>query len=101
MPASISFNLIALMRREALVMAICCTNSTVAHVPFSQPYRAARRAAQRAANLGGSVTSSNALANRMLRRVADIDKSLPPTGPLRPANVVQSVEDAVAMIMIY
>ncbi len=40
------------------------------------------------------------LADRMLRRIADIGKALPPEAA-RPGNVVESVEDAVAMIMIY
>jgi S1-C subfamily serine protease len=40
-------------------------------------------------------------AERLLRRVADIDASLAKDTPSRSANVVQSVEDAVAMIMIY
>ena len=71
-------------RREALVMTVCCTNGIAPHVPFSQPYRAARRAAQRAASLGGSVTSSNALANRMLHRAgADLSMLITetPQGP--------------------
>jgi glycogen debranching enzyme len=54
--------------RLALIMTVCCSDSAPSKKTFSQPYRAARRAAQRAANLGGSVTSSNALANRMLHR---------------------------------
>jgi glycogen debranching enzyme len=70
--------------RESLVMTVCCTNGAAPHVPFSQPYRAARRAAQRAASLGGSVTSSNALANRMLHRAgADLSMLITetPQGP--------------------
>ena len=71
-------------RREALVMTVCCTNGIAPHLPFSQPYRAARRAARRAASLGGSVTSSNALANRMLHRAgADLSMLITetPQGP--------------------
>ena len=61
----------------SLVMTVRCTNSTMPRelVPeaFSEPYRAARRSAARAISLGGSVTSSNALADRMLQRAsADI-----------------------------
>ena len=40
------------------------------------------------------------LADRMLQRVADLQKALPKEA-LRPGKVVESVEDAVAMIMIY
>jgi glycogen debranching enzyme len=54
--------------RKALVMTACCTHRESCGLNFSEPYRAARRAAQRAASLGGTVSSSNALANRMLHR---------------------------------
>jgi glycogen debranching enzyme len=72
----------------ALVMTVRCTDSSVPRVPemapFSEPYRAARRGAQRLADLRCSVTSSNALANRMLAR-ASADLSMlvteTPQGP--------------------
>jgi len=54
--------------QKALVMTVCCVPEEDCSRNFSEPYRAARRSAQRAASLGGSVTSSNALANRMLHR---------------------------------
>lgn len=52
----------------SIVLSIRCAAAESAPEPFSQPYRAARRAAQIASKLGGAVTSSNALANRMLHR---------------------------------
>jgi len=52
----------------SIVLSIRCAATEGAPEPFSQPYRAARRAAQIASRLGGTVTSSNALANRMLHR---------------------------------
>jgi glycogen debranching enzyme len=70
--------------RMAIIMTVCCTDDNSESVPFSKPYRAARRAAQRAANLGGTVTSSNALANRMLHRAgADLSMLITetPQGP--------------------
>jgi len=52
----------------SIVLSIRCAVAKGVPEPFSQPYRAARRAAQIASRLGGTVTSSNALANRMLHR---------------------------------
>jgi glycogen debranching enzyme len=52
----------------SIVLSIRCAVADAVPEPFSQPYRAARRAAQIASKLGGTVTSSNALANRMLHR---------------------------------
>ena len=58
----------------SVIMTVRCTNSTMPREPvleaFSEPYRAARRSAARAISLGGSVTSSNALADRMLQRAS-------------------------------
>ena len=54
--------------KVSVIMTVSCVTGAVSRRPFSEPYRAARRAAQRAASLGGSVTSTNALANRMLHR---------------------------------
>ena len=70
--------------RQALIITVCCTAGESAPAPFSEPYRAARRAAQRASSLGGGVTSSNALANRMLHRAgADLSMLITetPQGP--------------------
>ncbi len=68
----------------SIVLTIRCAVAEEAPEPFSQPYRAARRAAQMASRLGGSITSSNALANRMLHR-AGADLSMltteTPDGP--------------------
>ena len=54
-------------------------------MPFSEPYRAARRAAQQAPpTWAATVTSSNALANRMLHRAgADLSMLITetPDGP--------------------
>lgn len=54
--------------QRAIVLTVCCGTSDAQAGNFSEPYRAARRAAQKAAQLGGTVTSVNALANRMLHR---------------------------------
>ena len=56
--------------QRAIVVTVRCKVSDHQTVNFSQPYRAARRAAQKASELGGTVTSTNALANRMLSRAA-------------------------------
>ncbi|HWD20640.1 MAG TPA: serine protease, partial [Verrucomicrobiae bacterium] len=40
-------------------------------------------------------------ASKLLRKVADAAAALPKESPAKSANVVPSVEDAVAMIMIY
>jgi glycogen debranching enzyme len=72
----------------ALVMTVRCTDSSRPRAPeaeaFSEPYRAARRAGQRKNEATGGVTSSNALANRMLTR-ASADLSMlvteTPQGP--------------------
>jgi len=67
--------------RKALVMTVCCVREEACEQTFSEPYRAARRAAQRAASLGGTVTSSNALANRMFHRAgADLSMLITETG---------------------
>ncbi|HEX4370519.1 MAG TPA: amylo-alpha-1,6-glucosidase [Rhizomicrobium sp.] len=52
----------------AIVLTVRCGTTDPRTMKFSEPYRAARRAAQKAAELGGTVTSSNALANRMMHR---------------------------------
>ena len=52
----------------AIVLTVRCGTTDPQTMNFSEPYRAARRAAQKAAELGGTVTSSNALANRMMHR---------------------------------
>jgi glycogen debranching enzyme len=52
----------------AIVLTVRCGTTDTQTMNFSEPYRAARRAAQKAAELGGTVTSSNALANRMMHR---------------------------------
>ena len=52
----------------SIILAVRCTTAMDRPPPFSEPYREARRAAQKASRLGGTVTSSNALANRMLHR---------------------------------
>ncbi|HET7086556.1 MAG TPA: amylo-alpha-1,6-glucosidase [Rhizomicrobium sp.] len=74
--------------QSALVVTVRCTNSATPREPvpevFSEPYRAARRGAARALELGGSVTSSNALADRMLARAgADLSMLVTetPQGP--------------------
>ncbi|HEY5083638.1 MAG TPA: glycogen debranching N-terminal domain-containing protein, partial [Rhizomicrobium sp.] len=54
----------------AIVLTVRCGTTDPQTMNFSEPYRAARRAAQKAAELGGTVSSSNALANRMMRRAA-------------------------------
>ena len=54
----------------AIVLTVRCGTTDSQTMNFSEPYRAARRAAQKAAELGGTVTSSNALANRMMHRAA-------------------------------
>ncbi len=69
--------------QRAIVVAIRCDTETRVQ-PFSEPYRAARRAAQNASRLGGTVTSSNAMANRMLHRAgADLSMLVTetPDGP--------------------
>ncbi|MES2294769.1 MAG: amylo-alpha-1,6-glucosidase [Pseudomonadota bacterium] len=53
--------------QRAIVLTVRCTTAKEIP-PFSEPYRAARRAAQKASYLGGTVSSTNALANRMLHR---------------------------------
>jgi hypothetical protein len=40
-------------------------------------------------------------ATKLLRKAPDIEASLPKAALAKGANVVQSVEDSVAMIMIY
>jgi glycogen debranching enzyme len=68
----------------SIVLTIRCATAEGDPEPFSQPYRAARRAAQIASRLGGTVTSSNALANRMLHRAgADLSMLITetPDGP--------------------
>jgi glycogen debranching enzyme len=68
----------------AIILFIRCENASRAASSFSEPYRAARRAAQKASKLGGTVTSSNALANRMLHRAgADLSMLITdtPEGP--------------------
>lgn len=68
----------------SIVLTIRCAAAKGAPEPFSKPYRAARRAAQMASRLGGTVTSSNALANRMLHRAgADLSMLITdtPDGP--------------------
>ena len=68
----------------AIVVTVRCITSGEKPRPFSEPYREARRAAQRASSLGGTVTSSNALANRMLHRAgADLSMLISdtPEGP--------------------
>jgi len=68
----------------AIVMTVRCTQAESKAPSYSEPYRAARRAAQRASRLGGTVTSSNALANRMLHRAgADLSMLITetPDGP--------------------
>jgi glycogen debranching enzyme len=52
----------------AIVLTVRCGTTDPQTMNFSEPYRAARRAAQKAAELGGTVSSSNALANRMMHR---------------------------------
>jgi len=52
----------------AIVLTVRCGTTDPQTMNFSEPYRAARRSAQKAAELGGTVTSSNALANRMMHR---------------------------------
>ncbi|HEY4276484.1 MAG TPA: amylo-alpha-1,6-glucosidase [Rhizomicrobium sp.] len=69
--------------QRAIVVAIRCDTESRPQ-PFSEPYRAARRAAQNASRLGGTVTSSNAMANRMLHRAgADLSMLVTetPDGP--------------------
>src|SRR6185437_6353417 len=68
----------------SIVMTVRCMSGASKPKPFSEPYREARRAAQTAASLGGTVTSSNALANRMLHRAgADLSMLITktPQGP--------------------
>ena len=68
----------------AIILTVRCHPTKRAPPPYSEPYRAARRAAQRASRLGGTVTSSNALANRMLHRAgADLSMLITetPDGP--------------------
>jgi glycogen debranching enzyme len=68
----------------AIILTIRCRPAEGAPPSYSVPYRAARRAAQRASCLGGTVTSSNALANRMLHRAgADLSMLITetPDGP--------------------
>ncbi len=70
--------------QQAIVMTVACGTKTDMPPNFSVPYRAARRAAHKACRLGGSVTSSNALANRMLHRAgADLTMLVTdtPAGP--------------------
>ena len=70
--------------RRAIVLTVRCAAADSKTVNFSGPYRAARRAAQKASRLGGTVTSSNALANRMLHRAgADLSMLITdtPEGP--------------------
>jgi glycogen debranching enzyme len=56
--------------QRAIMLTVRCGTTDPQTMKFSEPYRAARRAAQKAAELGGTVTSSNALANRMMHRAA-------------------------------
>ncbi len=66
----------------SIVMTARCAGGAVCD--YSVPYRAARRQAQQASTLGGKVTSSNALANRMLHRAgADLNMlvTATPQGP--------------------
>lgn len=56
--------------RLAIILTVRCVGEEGKPPVFSKPYRAARRAAQTARRLGGTVTSSNALANRMLHRAS-------------------------------
>jgi glycogen debranching enzyme len=69
--------------QRAIVLTVRC--SAAREIPtFSEPYRAARRAAQKASYLGGTVSSTNALANRMLHRAgADLSMLITdtPDGP--------------------
>ncbi len=70
--------------QRAIILTVSCDAGKGCEGPFSEPYRAARRAAQKASHLGGTVTSSNALANRMLHRAgADLSMLITetPEGP--------------------
>ncbi len=70
--------------RRALVVKIRCASSEVGLRTFSRPYRAARRSAAHIAGQMARVTSSNELANRMLRRArADLSMLVTdtPQGP--------------------
>jgi glycogen debranching enzyme len=68
----------------SIVLTVRCRPGKDPPPQFSEPYRDARRAAQRASRLGGTVSSSNALANRMLHRAgADLSMLITetPDGP--------------------
>ena len=68
----------------SIIVTVRCLTGQGTPKPFSEPYREARRAAQVAASLGGTITSSNALANRMLHRAgADLSMLISdtPYGP--------------------
>ena len=70
--------------QRAIIVTVRCGAGGETPPSFSEPYRAARRAAQKASRLGGSVTSSNALANRLLHRAgADLSMLITetPDGP--------------------
>jgi len=69
--------------QRAIILTVRCIAAKEVST-FSEPYRAARRAAQKASYLGGTVSSSNALANRMLHRAgADLSMLITetPDGP--------------------
>jgi glycogen debranching enzyme len=69
--------------QRAIILTVRCIAAKEV-TTFSEPYRAARRAAQKASYLGGTVSSSNALANRMLHRAgADLSMLITetPDGP--------------------
>jgi glycogen debranching enzyme len=68
----------------SIIVTIRCVASEGQPRQFSKPYREARRAAQIAASLGGVISSTNALANRMLHRAgADLSMLITatPEGP--------------------